>query len=45
MFTLLRQQFPTVARVLTRSVNLAFGFKSSVKSKCRAQTRSGLGFK
>jgi len=41
MFTLLRRQYPAVARVLTHSVNLVFGPKSGFKNKC--QPRPGFG--
>jgi len=33
MFTLLRQQYHAVTRIMTHSVNLAFGPKSGFKKK------------
>ena len=36
MFTVLHHQYPTVARILIHSVNLAFGPKSGFEPKCRA---------
>jgi len=40
--TLLRHQYPTVAQILTHSVNLALGPKSGLKNKVRARTEFGL---
>jgi len=37
VMTLLRHQYPTVAHILTHSVNLTFSPKSGFKNKCRVQ--------